>query len=45
MCDMIQSGINVKPIITHHFPCADFAEAFELMNTGQTGKVILDWKG
>ena len=44
MCAMIQSGLDVKPIITHHFPCADFVEAFELMETGQTGKVILDWE-
>ena len=44
MCAMIQSGLDVKPIITHHFPYTDFAEAFELMNTGQTGKIILDWE-
>ena len=43
MCAMIQSGLDVKPIITHHFPYTDFTEALELMDTGQTGKVILDW--
>lgn len=44
MCALIQSGLDVKPIITHHFPYTDFIEAFELMNTGQTGKIILDWE-
>jgi len=44
MCAMIQSGLDVKPIITHHFPYTDFDHAFELMATGQTGKVILDWE-
>jgi threonine 3-dehydrogenase len=44
MCAMIQSGLDIKPIITHHFPYTDFVEAFELMNTGQTGKVILNWE-
>ena len=44
MCAMIQSGLNVKPIITHHFPYTDFTEAFERMGTGQTGKVILNWE-
>jgi threonine 3-dehydrogenase len=44
MCAMIQSGLDVKPIITHHFPYTDFLEGFELFNTGQTGKVILNWE-
>lgn len=43
MCAMIQSGLDVKPIITHHFPVDQFQEAFEIMNTGQSGKIILEW--
>ena len=44
MCAMIQSGLDVKPIITHHFKVDDYVEAFNLMNTGQSGKIILDWE-
>ncbi|MBP9674018.1 MAG: L-threonine 3-dehydrogenase [Bacteriovoracaceae bacterium] len=43
MCSMIQSGLDVKPVITHHFPYTKFEEAFELMVSGKSGKIILDW--
>jgi threonine 3-dehydrogenase len=43
MSSMIQSGLNVSPIITHHFGIDDFQKGFEIMNSGQSGKVILDW--
>lgn len=43
MISMIQSGLNIKPIMTHHFPVAEYKEAFEIMASGQSGKVILDW--
>lgn len=43
MCAMIQSGLNIKPIFTHHFPIADFQQGFEIMAAGKSGKVILDW--
>ena len=43
MISMLQSGLNVKPIITHTFPISDFAKGFEVMASGQSGKVILDW--
>jgi threonine 3-dehydrogenase len=43
MSSMLQSGLNIEPIITHHFPVDDFLPAFELMESGQTGKVILNW--
>jgi threonine 3-dehydrogenase len=43
MSSMLQSGLNIEPIITHHFPIADYLPAFELMESGQTGKVILNW--
>lgn len=43
MTSMLQSGLNVAPIITHRFPVEDFQDAFELMESGQSGKIILNW--
>ncbi len=43
MSSMLQSGLNIEPIITHHFPVDDYLPAFELMESGQSGKVILSW--
>ncbi|MEO1580859.1 MAG: L-threonine 3-dehydrogenase [Pseudomonadota bacterium] len=43
MSSMLQSGLDLSPIITHRFPLADYAEAFRIMDSGKSGKVILDW--
>ena len=43
MIAMLQSGLNIAPVITHRFPVADYQHAFEIMASGQSGKVILDW--
>jgi threonine 3-dehydrogenase len=43
MSSMLQSGLNIEPIITHRFPLEDYEQAFELMESGQSGKVILSW--
>ena len=43
MSSMLQSGLKIEPIITHRFALEDYQEAFELMESGQSGKVILDW--
>ena len=43
MSSMLQSGLNIGPIITHHFPVDEFQPAFDLMESGQSGKVILEW--
>ena len=43
MSSMLQSGLNMDPIITHHFDIDDYLPAFELMESGQSGKVILHW--
>ncbi len=43
MSSMLQSGLNIEPIITHHFDVDEFQPAFELMESGQSGKVILNW--
>ena len=43
MSSMLQSGLNMDPIITHNFDVDEFLPAFELMESGQSGKVILHW--
>jgi threonine 3-dehydrogenase len=43
MSSMLQSGLNIAPIVTHRFFIGDFREAFELMESGQSGKVIMSW--
>ncbi len=44
MASLLQSGLNLQPIITHHLPVREFAEGFSIMGSGRSGKVILDWK-
>ena len=44
MIAMLQSGLNISPVITHHFPIDDYQNAFQIMASGQSGKVILDWE-
>ena len=43
MVSMLQSGLDLSPILTHHFPVDQFKTGFETMLSGQSGKVILDW--
>ncbi|WP_028535551.1 L-threonine 3-dehydrogenase [Paludibacterium yongneupense] len=43
MVALLQSGLDISPIITHHFPLSGFADGFAAMLSGQSGKVILDW--
>ena len=43
MTVMIQSGLDIKPVITHHFHFTEYEKAFEVMCSGQSGKVILNW--
>jgi threonine 3-dehydrogenase len=43
MAAMLQSGLDVSPVITHRLPAAAYREGFEIMRSGQSGKVILDW--
>ncbi|HYD19326.1 MAG TPA: L-threonine 3-dehydrogenase [Patescibacteria group bacterium] len=40
---MIQSGLDMTPMITHSFKADDYEKAFEVMASGESGKVILDW--
>jgi threonine 3-dehydrogenase len=43
MTTMIQSGLDITPVITHQFPYPQFEKGFQLMKTGQSGKIILHW--
>lgn len=43
MSTMLQSGLDITPILTHHFPVDDFQAGFDVMRSGHSGKVILNW--
>ena len=43
MLAMLQTGLDVSPVITHHFAAEDYESAFEVMRSGDCAKVILDW--
>ncbi len=43
MTSIIQSGVDFSPVITHHFNYKDFKEGFEIMRSGRSGKVIIEW--
>ena len=40
---LLESGLDISPVITHHFPIDDFRKGFDVMRSGRSGKVILDW--
>ncbi len=44
MTAMLQSGLDLLPIITHRFHYSDFQKGFDVMRSGQSGKVVLTWK-
>ncbi len=43
MTVMLQSGLDIAPVITHRLPYDDFAEGFAIAGSGRSGKVVLDW--
>lgn len=43
MSQLIRSGLDIAPVITHRFPADAYQEAFEVVRSGQCGKVILEW--
>jgi threonine 3-dehydrogenase len=43
MTVMLESGVDISPVITHRFAYDDFEKGFAAMISGQTGKVVLDW--
>ncbi len=44
MSVMLESGLNISPVITHRFAARDFEQGFQVMLSGNSGKVVLDWK-
>ena len=44
MTVMLESGLDIKPVITHRFHYTEFEKGFEVMHTGQSGKVVLSWQ-
>ncbi|MEE8331714.1 MAG: zinc-binding dehydrogenase, partial [Acidimicrobiia bacterium] len=43
MIAMLQTGLDIRPVITHEFPADNHQEAFEAAASGEAGKVLLDW--
>ena len=43
MSYMVQAGLDLTPVITHRFHYTEFEKGFEAMNSGKSGKVVLDW--
>jgi threonine 3-dehydrogenase len=43
MTQLLRSGLDIAPVITHVFPVADYRQAFEVVHSGECGKVLLDW--
>ena len=43
MTVMLQSGLDLRPIITHRFHFTEYQKGFEVMKTGESGKVVLSW--
>ena len=44
MTVLLQSGLDLRPVITHRFSYRDFEEAFRVMRSGNSGKVLLNWE-
>lgn len=43
MSVLLRGGLDIRPVITHTFPAESWREAFDLMESGQSGKVVLEW--
>jgi len=44
MTALIRSGLDISPVITHRLPYTEFEQGFELMRSGRSGKIVLDWE-
>ncbi len=44
MAALLQSGLDISPVLTHRFAYTDYLQAFEIMKSGQSGKIVLDWR-
>ena len=45
MSVLLESGLNIEPVITHRYSYEEFEKGFEAMRDGNSGKVVLDWSG
>ena len=45
MTVMLQSGLDIRPVITHRFPFREYEAAFAAARSGDSGKVIMNWQG
>ncbi|MBQ1689926.1 MAG: L-threonine 3-dehydrogenase [Firmicutes bacterium] len=43
MSYMVQGGLDLSPVLTHKFHYTEFQKGFDMMNTGKSGKIVLDW--
>jgi len=43
MASLLQSGLDISRVITHHYPIDEFQQGFDMMRSGQSGKIILNW--
>ena len=43
MTVMLEGGLDISHVLTHRFPVDEFQQAFDIMNSGQSGKIMLDW--
>jgi threonine 3-dehydrogenase len=43
MSSMIRAGLDISPVITHRYPYTEFRDGFEMMMSGKSGKIVLDW--
>jgi len=44
MTSMIQTGLDISPVITHRFHYTEYLKAFEVMRSGRSGKVVMNWE-
>jgi threonine 3-dehydrogenase len=44
MSVLLESGLDIRPVITHRFPYADFERGFAVMRNGESGRVVLNWQ-
>ena len=44
MSVLIEAGLDLSPVITHHYPIKDFQQGFVVMRSDESGKVILNWE-
>ena len=44
MAVLVQSGLDIRPVITHRFPFREHEAAFAAARSGDSGKVIMDWR-